>query len=144
MSNNKKDLTKALSNQLMLLDSPEPEAGSLDIHHEFCAALSRAISRSGKSRYQVASEMSEMIGRDITKSMIDAYTAESHHEHNFPAEYLPAFCIVCQNFDPLKLIGRHSRCEVLESQEAIYAVIARYEKQKQDLEKQINKLKACR
>lgn len=139
-----KDLTAALSNQMSLLDNQDPEPGSLNVASELSASLSKAISKAGKSRWQIAATMSELTGVDISKTMIDAWTSEAHHEHRFPAEFLPAFCLACQNFDPLKIIGRHSKCEVLESREAVYAEIARFEKQKEELDRHITQLKNLR
>jgi hypothetical protein len=37
------------------------------------------------SRYQVAAKMSELLDVDITKTMLDSWTAESKEQHRFPA-----------------------------------------------------------
>ena len=142
MSKSKKELTEILSNQADLFGGTDPEPGSLDIQQEICNAFSKAISRSKKSRYQIAAEMSELVGKEITKSMLDSWTAESHHEHRFPCEFLPAFCVVCNDYNPLRILGRHCRCEVLESKDAIYARLAMLEKQRSELEAESQKLKA--
>ena len=144
MSKNRKDLTALMSNQTSFLDNPDPEPGSLNLAAQLSASLSKAISKAAKSRWQIAAEMSELTGRDITKTMLDAWTAESHIEHRFPAEYIPAFCIACRNFDPLKLLGKYSSCEVLETSEAVYAEIARIEKQKEELDRRVSHLKSMR
>jgi hypothetical protein len=144
MSKKSKDLTAALSNQISFLDNPEPEPGSLNIAPQLSAALSKAIAKSDKSRWQIAADMSELTGKDVTKTMLDAWTSEAHDQHRFPAEYLPAFSISTRNFDALKLLGRLSSCEVLESKEAVYAEIARIEKQKEELDRRVSQLKNMR
>lgn len=40
-------------------------------------AVSEAIKGSGLKRYAIAGQMSEMLGTEITESMLNAYTAES-------------------------------------------------------------------
>ena len=36
--------------------------------------------------------MSDLVGREVSKTMLDAYTSESKEGHRLPAELLPAFC----------------------------------------------------
>ncbi len=144
MDKRSKKANALLDNQLTFLESAEPEPGSLDIDAALRATMSKAISRSGKSRYQIAAEMSELTSKDITKTMLDSWTSEARVEHRFPSAFLPAFCIACRNFDPLKLIGKFSSCEVLETSEAVYAEIARIERQKEDLDRRVNQLKSMR
>lgn len=142
MSKFKNKSTDPLSNQLHLLDNGDPAAGSLNVDFEFRDSLSRAITKSGLSRWQITAQMSELTGTEITKTMLDAYTAISHHEHRFPAIFLPAFCIVCKDYQPLRVLSNASRCALLESQEARYAMIAKLEKQKDKLNKEITRLKS--
>lgn len=78
-------------------NSQTPAAGSLDIDSQLRAAASEdlrnAADASGRplSRYEVAARMSELIGREITGTMLNNYTADAHDRHNFPCQYLPAF-----------------------------------------------------
>jgi hypothetical protein len=53
-------------------------------------ALARAKAHEARDRYAVASEMSRLTGRDITKNMLDRYAAPSADEWRFPLEALPA------------------------------------------------------
>jgi len=54
--------------------------------------LNRAIKRSGKSREQIADEMSMRLGFRITEHMLNAFTAEAKSAHRWPAAYDIAFC----------------------------------------------------
>lgn len=67
------------------------EKGSRNIKVEVCAAASRMIRESGKSRAQVADEMSHLAGEDITVSMLDGFTAPTR-DNRFPAEFVSIFC----------------------------------------------------
>ena len=141
MPKSKKIPAQYLANQLSLLAGPEPEAGGLDIDTEFREALSRAIPKE-MSRWQVVASVSELTGCELTKRTLDDYTAPSHKDHRFPAALLPAFCIVCRDYTPLKVLANHARCAILESEEARFAMIAKLEKEKQNLDKEITKLKS--
>jgi len=138
MPKKKKDSSAELTNQMDLLSGEsKPEPGSLDIRQALNSALSKAIKESGKSRFQIAAEMSEYLGYlEVTKSMLDNWTSDSHGDHRFPLEAYPAFKHAVQSSEPLKLIGKMSLCQVLESSEAIYAKIAMLDKQQAELESQ--------
>jgi hypothetical protein len=131
MTKKKKDLPGAMTNQTNLFPG-KPEPGSLDIRLDLCQECARALKNAGKlgkSIHQVAAEMTDMIyGNDceqsITAKMIYNWNAPSH-EHHWPAEYLPAYCIACLYFEPLKIIGRAAYCEVLIGEDAKFAVQAK-------------------
>ena len=59
--------------------------GSFNIDHQFRGAISEALKRCPLSRYQVVARMSELTDTDITKTMLDSWTAESKEQHRFPA-----------------------------------------------------------
>jgi hypothetical protein len=46
--------------------------GSLDIDRAFREAVSQDLKECPLSRYQVAARMSELVGQDITKTMLDS------------------------------------------------------------------------
>ena len=55
-------------------------------------AIKHALKQCPLSRVQVAGEMSHLIGDvEVTRFMLDTWTAESKEGHRFPAEYLPGF-----------------------------------------------------
>lgn len=74
-------------------EASQPEPGSLDIGSRIRGAIKESLKRCPRSRHHVAADMAETLQRDITKAMLDAWTAPSHESqgHRFPAEYLPAF-----------------------------------------------------
>ncbi|MBS3953174.1 MAG: hypothetical protein KGZ88_09520, partial [Methylomicrobium sp.] len=56
------------------------------------AIISDALKHCPLSRYEVAAKMSEILGVEITKAQIDAWSAESKENHRFPFVYTGAFC----------------------------------------------------
>lgn len=130
-SKSNKNFHKRVSNQVSLLDiweSLSMEPGSMDIRTGIAGMLSKAISTSRKSRYEIAAQVSELVGRDISKSTLDAWTAESKEDHRLPADVVPALCFVLHDFSLLRLLGKTCGCNVLEYDEAIYAEIAKKER----------------
>jgi hypothetical protein len=103
-----------------------------DIDQRFRAAVSEALKRCPLSRYEVAARMSELTGTDITKTMLDSWTAESKEGHRFPAVYLPAFCKAVSNTEPLTILGVTAGVFVMPGRDALRAEI-------QQLEEEINR-----
>lgn len=60
------------------------------------SAIAHAMARSGKSRKEIAAEMSEALGleRPMTRAMLDAYASPARRGWRFPVAYLPAFIAV--------------------------------------------------
>ena len=103
--------------------------GSFDIDRRFREAISLALKRCPLSRYQVAARMSELCDTDITKTMLDSWTAESKEMHRFPVIFLPAFCEVVGQNDPLKILGDLVGVFILPGPEALRAEIQRIEEE---------------
>lgn len=126
------------SNQLSLFETLKflqereavsKSAGSMDIDRFFREAISEALKNCPLSRYQVAARMSELTGQEITKAMLDSWTAESKEGHRFPAIFLPAFCEAVGCSEPLKILGRLVGVFVLPGPEALRAEIRRLEEE---------------
>ena len=84
--------------------APVDTEGTLNIRDQLRRALNRSIKDCGLSRAQIAGEMSHLLGVDVTKSQIDAWTAESKDQYRVPAEYLPAFCRVTESNESIEVI----------------------------------------
>lgn len=127
-----KDKQQIGSGQLSLLDliqqaedlrPEEAEIGSLNIHTRFCHSLTTAIKTSGLSRFEIAGQMSHLLGTEISKFMIDSWTSESKEGHRMPCEYLPAFCIATGNREPLQILSEFGGMFCMPGPEALRAEI---------------------
>jgi hypothetical protein len=116
-------------------EKTEPAPGSMDIGNRLKNELSEGLRRCMLSRFEVASKMSELVGAEITKSMLDSWTAESKEYHRFPAEYLPAFCAVTGHKEPLRLMARMIKCYLLEGKEALMAELGQIDQMRRELAK---------
>lgn len=113
--------------------APAPVGGSLDYATELRYALSAALKNSPKSRYEIAARMSELTGHEISKSMLDAWTAESKTPWRFPFEYAAAFEAACDSTGLQELLARKRGCRVLVGEDALLAELGRIERTKTEL-----------
>lgn len=109
--------------------------GSLDIDTELRVALTEDIKhakdQSGRelSRYEVAARMSELTGIEITKTMLDNYTAKTHENHRFPCQFLPAFIRATGQRRAFECLSRHSGLFALPGPEALRAEIQKLDEE---------------
>ncbi len=113
--------------------APAPAGGSLDYAQELRHILSDALKKSPKSRYQVAAEMSELSGQEITKAQLDAWTAESKTPWRFPFEYAAAFEAACATTALQELLGRKRGSRILIGEDVLLAELGRLEKQETEI-----------
>ena len=142
MANSRKRKDMGQSGQLSLFDivrarqelkKSKPRTGSFDMKNELQEMLSEGLKFYGGSRYDAAAKMSELLGQEITKTMLDSWTAESKVNHRFPAEFLPAFCQVTGYKEPLNKMAQMIDCYLLESEDALLAELGKIENQRKEL-----------
>ena len=121
--------------------APVLAEGSLDYTRELNAVLSNAITGCGKSRYAVAGRMSELTGHDITKSMIDAWTADSKTEWRFPFEFAAAFEAATDSTCLQELLGRKRGSRILVGEETLLAQWGRVQIEKARIAEDEKRLK---
>lgn len=144
MATTKKSLD---SRQLSLLDliqeaekmKAAPREGALDVDRQFREVVSACLKACPLSRYQVAARMSELTGLDVTKTMLDSWTAESKEQHRFPAVWLPAFCTAVGSSEPLAFLGRPIGAYVLPGPIALRAEIQGLAEQELEIRKKKRK-----
>lgn len=112
---------------------PTPVGGSLNFDAQVCASLTDALKACSKDRYQVAADMSRLLCRDVSKFMLDAYTAESRDAYNFPLNYVPAFEVATDSYALTQLLSRLRGCRVLIGEDALLAEYGRIQQQKAEL-----------
>ena len=138
-------------NQLNLLDFiKEQEAmrrtdepGSLNMSAAVRDAINDAISGCGKKRYEITAEMSELLDLEISKTMLDAWTASSKDGYRFPLEYAAAFCKVTGCSRILEIVCRPVGIYALEGPDALRSQLQHMKEERQkiaDKEKEIAKM----
>lgn len=130
-----------------LLEVPrpvEPTPASMDTGKEIRHLLSAALKNTTKNRYEVCSRMSELIGYEISISMLNAWTAESRSPWRFPLEYAPAFEVACETYCLTEFLSRKRGCKVYVGDEVRQAEIGRLESQIDELAAKLKTLKKAR
>lgn len=85
---------------------------------ELRAALSNSLKDSPSSRYEVAAQMSELLGDDVSKNMLDAYTAESRDTHQISVVRLVALILATKDYELLAMVAEKVGCRLLVGDEA--------------------------
>lgn len=79
---------------------PQPVApvpASMDFRATIAHQVAEMLAASGVDRYEIAARASRLAGKDISKYMLDAYTACSREEFNLPAWLVPVIEAVCND-----------------------------------------------
>jgi len=125
------------SNQLTLFDllskerddrQSEPGEGDLNIQARLRVAMTLALKTAlPKSRWEIAGEMSHLLGVEISKYQIDAWVCESKDGHRLPASYIPAFCQATRSLEPLQVLNESCKVFTVKGPDALRADIRRDE-----------------
>lgn len=135
MAKKNQGIEKGMSMQPELFDNGMAE-GALDIDLGHRQCLSRAMSASGKDRYQIAAEMSRLMATTVSKEMLDKYAASDPH-NGMRAVMLTAFCFVCGTYEPFHYLLDPLGAEVVTAGDMKFLKLARLEEQRRQLEQQI-------
>lgn len=118
-----------------------PLPGALNFGLAVRHLLSDLLKASSRNRFEIAARMSELVGQEITKNQLDAWTAESREPWRFPLEYLPAFEVACETHQVTTWLADQRGCKVLVGKEALDAEIGKLERLKEEAAKKIKHLK---
>jgi len=137
------------ANQLSLFDllqrerderQAEPGEGCLNIHDRLRLSSSLALKHAlPKSRWEIAGEMSHLLGVEISKYQIDSWVCESKDGHRIPAEYIPAFCQATGSHEPLRLLNETCKVFTVQGPDALRAEIRKEEEAIKAQQKNIRK-----
>ncbi len=125
---------------LFTIPQPAPRsAGSLSCRVEIAHTMSEALN--GHDRYDVAATMSRLLGRDISKHMLDAYTAESREDHIPPLDTAIAFDMATGDSKLLNLYASKLGARISVGKDALNAELGKLERVRDEVAKQIKQLK---
>jgi hypothetical protein len=112
-----------------------PSPGSMDISMRIRHAVSNAIKKSGKDRIDICAEIYKLSGREVTKSTLDGWSAESRDLSNdgidfngnrrwgIPGEVAPAFCAATGDWEVLFIIVESCNYKALKGKDVVRARI---------------------
>lgn len=120
--------------------STAPLAGpelSARLREGLAEALAHAKETFGRDRYAVATEMSRLMGRDVTKNMLDRYTAPSADEWRFPLEALPALVAATGDARLVTIIAEACGYKAMPGEATAVAELVTLEIQNREIKKRI-------
>jgi hypothetical protein len=112
-----------------------PKPGSMDISMRLRHAVSNAIQKAGKTRIDICAEMYKLCGKEVPKSTLDGWSAESRDLSNdgldfngnkrwgMSADVLAAFCCVTGDWEVLFLIVEACNYKALKGKDVVRARI---------------------
>ncbi len=103
------------------------DEGAANVRERLRLAMCAAIKQCPWSRWEIAGKMSHLLGQEISKYSLDAWTAESKDGHRLPAEYLPAFCQVTGDNGPLQMLAETAGLFALPGPDALRCEIRKLE-----------------
>lgn len=105
---------------------PRNDTGGLDIAlmvRELLTELLGAAAVQGCDRHEVAARVSRLSSHEISKHMLDRYTAPSADGWRFPLEALPALVQATGDYRLLEMVAEKCGCKVYRGEEAMLAEI---------------------
>lgn len=125
------------------IPAPAPTTpGSLNISREIALLMSDALKRCPHDRIEVAARMTRILGKEVSLSMLNAYSAESRETHIPPLDKAIAFDMATEghtisDYFAAKLGGR-----VMFGKDALLAELGRLEQAGDEIEHQKKTLRS--
>lgn len=105
------------------------------------AEMLAGAAASGLDRYEVASRASRLTGKDVSKAMLDGYTAESREEFNVPLWLSPVLETVCSSTLLTSWAAGVRGGQLLVGADTIDAEIGRIERERDAAAERLRQLK---
>lgn len=125
------------ASQLSIFEYLKPEtpppSGSLDVSIRIRHAISHAIRKSGKDRIDICAEIYKLSGKEVSKSTLDNWSAESRDlssdliDHNgnkrwgMSVDILSAFCHATGDFEALFILVDACNYKALKGKDVVRA-----------------------
>lgn len=107
------------------------------LDRQISVAVSDILHGETKSRTVIAAEVSDLLGEDVTKAMLDAYASPAREDHRMPLSRFLALVQVTNRYDVLDRVVRAIGAAVLVGEEIETARLG-------DIDRRIEALKAER
>ena len=134
-----------LSGDFFEIPAPAPAAeGAQDYRAEISLIVSGMLAEAGKDnkdRYAIAAEMSRLSGHEVSKAMLDGYSAESRETFNVPLAWALVLEAACSSYALTQWLVSKRGGKFLIGREAIDAEIGRQERIADAASRRVRELK---
>ncbi|MDH5785363.1 MAG: hypothetical protein OEZ16_07110 [Chromatiales bacterium] len=129
---------------LDLFEVPQPAAqlpASMDYGREIAHLVSEALNGAEGDRFEVASRMSRLTGRDVSKYMLDAWSSEARDAYNMPFYMVPVLETACETHMFSNWLADKRGGRLLIGKETLTAELGKFERMKEEVTRKIRELK---
>ncbi len=130
-----------LTGDLFVVPQPvTPYPGALSCRSQIANLMSDALK--GLDRFEVAMQMGKLLGRDFSKNILDAYTAESREDHIPPIDTAIAFDMATGGMNLLNFYAQMLGARIVVGKENLSWQLGKLEGMREDIAKQIKQVKS--
>lgn len=115
--------------------------GAWRFRGEIAHIMGEAIKACNKDRYQIAADMSRLMGREISANTLDKYTSEASEDHIPNLETAIAFDAATEQTALASLFASKLGCRVLPGKDSLLVELARLDQMRGDIAKQEKAIK---
>jgi hypothetical protein len=127
------DLIQKVSETQKQIAADQEVPGRLNIETTIKELITEALKKTHLSRYEIAGAMSRKLGREITKSQIDSWSAESKESHGIKVAVLNAFMEAAGDKTILHLLCENAGGYFIEGRDALYTELGKIDRAKKEL-----------
>lgn len=135
---------KAHPNQLgFVFEAPVPATGEAclaGIEQRICRTVGMMLNSDGRSRERIAAEMSVLLGEEVSRAMLDAYSSPARLEHKVPMSRFFALVAVTGRHDMLDPLLREIGAALLVGEEVNTARLGHIDRQIKQLQEERRKI----
>lgn len=124
--------------------APRNDSGGLDIAMAVREALTDMLGLAalqGHDRHEIAARVSRLSNHEISKHMLDRYTAPSADGWRLPVEALPALTLATGDYRLLEMVAEACGCKVYRGEEAMLAEIGALTMQERNVKARLTDLR---
>ena len=123
---------------------PKPAAtlpASMDYRQEVAHLVGETVRNVDCDRYELASRMSRLTGKEVSKYMVDAWSSAARDAYNLPFYLVPVLEVACQTHDLSNWLAEKRGGQLLIGRETLNAELGKLERLKEEASRKIRDVK---
>lgn len=120
---------------------PTAPSALAGLERQICATVGTILASDSRPREIIAAEMSILLGEDVSRAMLDAYSSPAREDHRVPMSRFLALVAVTARQDLMDPLMRQIGAALLVGEEVQTARIGQIDRQIDQLRAELNTLK---
>ncbi|MAM39313.1 MAG: hypothetical protein CL949_15740 [Erythrobacter sp.] len=121
--------------------APSGEAALAGFERRTNVFVGEMLNSDDRDRYAIAAEVSKLLGSDVSKAMLDAYSSPAREDHKVPFTRLMAIVAVTERYDLLDKHMREAGCGVVTGRELETAELGSLEQEIRQMQARARELR---